>query len=226
MPIVNPDAEILRHFGQVLRRLKRPVNWLLSDRRRRPRAGSRWRIIGFLLHWRENRRATQVGGIRTPFAFRDFDRNQTSQTLLLARSTQSWILAADGDCRRGDWILRHACTGAAECCLHRLNIVVVPPATVGVVSFLVFASRCIARPSALVPCVLLPSSAVAFHSLALALSWISLAVYWLGLSTITLRASMVRLTGFWTLAFSMRIPRNRRMLGASLLVASLIVGGD
>lgn len=78
----------------------------------------------------QRRRSTEIGGIWTPLAFRNFDGDQASQTLLMPGSAEGGKFAAHGDCWRRDGILRYACPGAAQRGLHRLDIVVMPTTVV------------------------------------------------------------------------------------------------
>ena len=126
MPIVHANTKVFGYLLKNLGSIERPVCLLALGRGLRPITGG----SAVLLHRGKNRCTSKIRWIWPPFAFRNFDGNQASQALLLPRPGQGRILAPNRHCRRRYGVLGDACSGTAECCFHRLDVVIVPPAGV------------------------------------------------------------------------------------------------
>lgn len=125
MPVVHLSSEFFRNILKVLLRFKR----------RRLRLWDWWeaRWVRFVLGLRICCRATsQILRIWTPVPFWHLDRDQARERLLLAGPVECRELAADGNCRCRNGVLRSRGRPGAQVRLHRLNVIVVA-------TFMVFA---------------------------------------------------------------------------------------
>ena len=129
MPVVYANTEIFSDLFKGLRGFKSPVCLLTFGWGCRPIT----QRSTILLHRGKNWCTSEIRWIWPPFAFGNFDGDQACETLLLPRPSQRRILAPDRHCRRRYWVLGYTCSGTAECCFHRLDVVIVPPARVVIV---------------------------------------------------------------------------------------------
>lgn len=123
MPIVNPISQILCHFLQNFWRLVRYESrsawrWCHS-------ACSNFINLGSDL-WCLMRRRANVLGIRPPFVVCNFNSDQASEGLLLARTVDGRELGSNSNNWGRNWIPRN-CTRAAGSSFHGLNIIIVTP---------------------------------------------------------------------------------------------------
>ena len=77
-----------------------------------------------------------------PFALRNLNCNKACQALLLTRTVECWEFASDGDHRRWNRVLNRARPGAAQVCLHCVNIVVMSPSSTALSFGIVCRRRC------------------------------------------------------------------------------------
>ena len=129
MPIVHANTKVFGYLLKNLGSIECPVCLLALGRGLRLITGG----SAVLLHRGKNRCTAKIRWIWPPFAFRDFDGNQACQALLLPRPGQGRILAPNCHCRRRYGVLGNACSGAAECRFHGLDVVIVPPTGVVIV---------------------------------------------------------------------------------------------
>lgn len=220
MPIINTDSKILRNFFQHLWRLIRPFDlptWL-----------GRFRIAArgwFLLHCWKGRRPVQIGWIRTPFAFWNFDRHQTSKALLLSRSAQSRIFTSHSDSGRRDWVLGDACSWAAQGSFHGLHIVVMSSAAVVVICMrlAIFSSRSGSSATAFIARMTTTTTGtVPFNSFSLTFATVLFPLGCLGvhLAVALCTTPVIGFSTLWSITTCMGIPRQRCI---SLILSRLVV---
>lgn len=121
VPVIHPSVQVLgsllEHFGIHVNILQRP-RWCR-------RLGAAKTLLA--MDGRGGWHGANILGIGSPFAFGNFDRDETRQALLLARSADGGEFAADGHGWWRDGVLDGG--AGAESGFHGMQVVVVPPAS-------------------------------------------------------------------------------------------------
>jgi hypothetical protein len=145
-----------------------------------------------------------------PFPLRDLNCNKACQALLLTRTVEGWEFASDCDRRRWNRVLNRARPGAAQVCLHCVNIVVMSPSGTTLGFGIVCRGRCSTSVSRML---LLLAESKTLNPLSLTASTVTIRYY----SVI----SMVSFLLFWSellrsFSPSLVIPRRRSILRTSM----------